>query len=490
MPKASKQKAVQVAIIGSGFGGIGMAYYLKQAGIESFAVLEKADDLGGTWRDNRYPGAGCDVPSHLYSFSFEPHYPWSKRYAAQAQIHSYIRHCAKKYGLLSHIRYGCEVSAAKFDEATALWTLTLQNGETLQAQFVVSAVGQLSRPAIPAIEGRESFAGESFHSANWNHDYDLNGKRVAVIGTGASAVQFVPEIVKKTQRLDVYQRSPGWTIPKVEKEFSDREINLLQKWPTIHDLDRARVFGATESLGIAYRGNKLLEMAVTQLARNHLRRQIKDKALRRKLTPDYPVGCKRILLSNEWLPALAEPNVEVITEGVASIDATGITSSEGHHREVDAIIYSTGFQASDFLAPIKVEGLNGIDLNEAWRDGTAAYLGMAVPQFPNFFMLYGPNTNVGSGSVIFMLECQQRYVVQMLRNQDKQGWRYADVLQKEMLEFRDEIRQRSAQSTFEGDCQSWYKDANGHNSNNWVGSMHEYRKRTETLQQAHFDYSS
>lgn len=469
---------LQVAIIGSGFGGLGLGYYLKQAGIDDFTIFEKADDVGGTWRENTYPGSGCDIPSHLYSFSFEPHYPWAYRYGKQTEILEYQRHCARKYGIGRHIRFGCEVTGAEFDEASALWTVQLANGERLQARNVVSAVGQLHRPAYPKIPGLERFKGKAFHSANWDHSFDLKGKTVAVIGNGASAVQFVPAIAPLVQQLQVYQRAPGWFVPKFEKAFSPFTRWLLDTLPFLHDLDRLRIFFVCETLAYAYNGHKWLERVVTLLAKTHLRIQVRDPALRARLTPDFPVGCKRILLSNDWLPTMARPNVEVVSDAIREVTEDGVVTADGKLRKADALVYGTGFTATDFLTPMQIRGLGGQDLRASWKHGAEAYLGMAVSGFPNFFMLYGPNTNVGSGSIIYMLERQQRYIVQMLQAQQSQGWRYADLRAEAHAAYSQEMQQRSAETTYAGSCQSWYKTAEGRNTNNWVGSMMEFGRRT------------
>lgn len=469
---------LEVAIIGSGFGGLGMAHYLKQAGIEAFAVFEKAPDLGGVWRENTYPGAACDVPSHLYSFSFEPHYPWKYRYAKQAEILEYERHCAGKFDLMRHIRFGHAVTAARFDQGRGLWVLSLDDGSSVEAVTVVSAVGQLHRPSIPDIPGLESFEGRCFHSAHWDHDYDLRDKTVVVIGTGASAVQFVPEIAPKLRQLHLFQRSPGWVAPKFDKAFSPFEQGLLRRFPWLYDLDRQRIYWITEALAYAYDGHKWAERLVTWLSKAQLRIQVRDPALRRKLTPDYPIGCKRILLTTEWLRALVRPNVEVVTEAVSGITARGVRSADGRERAVDAIIFGTGFAATEFLTPMRVTGVDGRDLHQTWRDGAEAYLGMAVSGFPNFFMLYGPNTNVGSGSIIYMLECQQQYLVKLLQARRQLGWATIDVRAEAQRAFADEMRARSEETTFSGNCQSWYKTRDGRNTNNWVGLMREYRRRT------------
>ena len=469
---------LQVAIIGAGFGGLGMGYYLRQAGVENFTIFEKANDLGGTWRENTYPGSGCDIPSHLYSYSFEAHYPWAYRYGKQSEILEYQHHVARKYDLDRHIRYGAETSGAEFDEGTGLWTLQLVTGERVQARHVVSAVGQLHRPAYPKVAGLEGFKGKAFHSARWDHDYDLKGKTVAVIGTGASGVQFVPEIAKQVKQLYVYQRTPGWFIPKVEKAFSSFERGLLERFPAIHDMDRKRIYNIAELLAYAYNGHKNAEAAITALAKFQLWRQVRDPILRKKLTPDFPVGCKRILLSNDWLPTMTLPHVEVVSDAIREVTEDSVITADGQKRPVDALIYGTGFTATDFLAPMQVRGLGNQDLRQSWSKGAEAYLGMSVAGFPNFFMLYGPNTNVGSGSIIHMLECQQRYVAQMVQAQQEQGFSYANLRVEAQVAYREEIAKRSEQTTYAGNCQSWYKTAEGRNTNNWVGSMNEFRDRT------------
>ena len=468
---------VKVAIIGSGFGGLGMAYSLRKSGVDSIVILEKANDLGGTWRENTYPGCGCDVPSHFYSYSFESHYPWEWRYGKQSEILKYQHHVARKYDLEKHIRYGVEVASAAYDDARALWLLTMKDGSTLEAESVVSAVGQLHQAAYPKIAGREKFKGTAFHSAHWNHDYDLNGKTVAVIGSGASAVQFLPEIAPKVKKLELFQRSPGWTFPKAEKKLSGFELWLFNTFPILHSLDRLRIFLFIEMIAKAYNGNKPLLWLVTVLSKLQLRWQVRDPVLRKKLTPEFSIGCKRLLLSNDWLPALVRPNVDVVVEGITEITETGVRTSDGKLHEVDAIIYGTGFAATQFLTPMRVTGRNGRDLHSDWAKGASAYLGMTISGYPNFYVLYGPNTNVGAGSIIFMLEQQQNYIAKLMAQRAKQNWRSIEVTATAQASYKNEMDTRSADTTYSGDCQSWYKTADGVNTNNWVGSMVEFRSR-------------
>ena len=478
--------STSVAIVGTGFGGLGMAYYLKKAGVNSFVIFEKAADVGGVWRENTYPGAGCDVPSHLYSFSFEHRYRWAYRYGKQAEILAYMRHCAVKYGIHPHIRFNHEVIGADFDEQRGLWQIRLASGEHHEAKVLISAVGQLHRPSIPAFPGQAAFGGRAFHSARWDHGYDLRGKSVAVIGSGASAVQFVPEIASQVKKLYLFQRSPGWIAPKFEKPFGRLERKLFDTLPFLHDLDRLRIFLITEALGYCYRGHKLAELAVKTLAKVQLRLQVKSPQLRRKLTPDFPVGCKRILLTTEWLRAMTRPNVEIVTDAISGFSDAAISTAGAREYPVDAVIYGTGFAATEFLAPMQVRGLGGRLLSEEWKGGAQAYLGMAVSGFPNLFLLYGPNTNLGSGSIIYMLECQQRYIVKAIRNIGELGLRYLDVRADAQLEFNNGLRTLSRASVYEGNCQSWYKTAEGVNTNNWVGSQMAYRSSTRKVMLDHY----
>jgi cation diffusion facilitator CzcD-associated flavoprotein CzcO len=486
----SKTSAPRIAIIGAGFAGLGMGYYLKKAGIESFAIFEKAQDVGGVWRENTYPGAACDVPSHLYSFSFEPHFPWSCRYGHQPEIFAYQQHVARKYDLLRHIQFGREASGADFDEARGLWVICFRNGQTHEAEVLVTAVGQLHRPQIPDVPGLGNFQGKAFHSARWDHDYDFNGKTVAVIGTGASAVQFVPVIAQQVKQLHVFQRSSSWCIPKFDKPFARWQRKLLDWLPFIHDLDRWRIFWLIEFIASAMIDSRIFKRAAEAYlkvsAKILLWLQVKDPALRRKLTPDFPVGCKRTLLSNDWLPALARPNVEVVTDAVREINSNGVITADGRYREVDAIIWGTGFAATEFLAPMELHGLKGQSLRERWRKGAEAYLGVTVAGFPNLFLMYGPNTNCGACSIIYMLERQNRYIVQCIQQLQARGLRYLDVRQDAMAAYNDELQQRNKHTSYETGCRSWYINADGRNTNNWVGHTNEYGRMLRHLNLDHY----
>lgn len=470
--------APSIGIIGSGFAGLGMGYYFKQAGIDSFTIFEKAGDLGGVWRENSYPGAACDIPSHLYSYSFEPHFPWSCRYGHRDEILEYQRHVARKHDLLRHVRFDHEVAAADFDEARGVWVLRFAGGGRHECQVLITAVGQLHRPQIPAIKGRDSFAGPAFHSARWDHACDFRDKTVAVIGTGASAVQFVPEIARQVTRLHVFQRSPGWCIPKFDKPFKPWQRRLLDRFPFLHDLDRWRIFWFIEFLAAAIVNTAVVRWLAEAILKGGSRAlmwlQVKDPELRRKLTPDFPVGCKRTLLSNDWLKALASPNVEVVTDAVAEITADGVKTADGRLRKVDAIVYGTGFTATQFLAPMAIRGRGGEALHERWSRGAQAYLGITVCGFPNFFMIYGPNTNLGAGSIIYMLERQSRYIVQCVSQLRDRSLKYLDVRADVLHAYNEELHRRSRKTTYESGCHSWYIGADGRNINNWVGHMVEY----------------
>ncbi len=467
-----------VAIIGAGLGGIALSWYLQQAGIKDFAIFEKAAGVGGTWRENTYPGAGCDVPSHMYSFSFARRYPWAYRYGKQPEILAYARHCIAQNRLEAHLHFNTEVTAARFEEALSVWRLTFADGRQCEAEMLVSAVGQLSRPQLPDIPGRDLFHGPAFHSAHWDHDCGLHGKRVAVIGTGASAIQFVPEIAGQVAHLDLYQRSPGWTIAKHERRRSAFENWAFNHIPGLQRLNRLRIFLVMEFLAYAYNGHPRVERLVRFISKQRLRRLIADPALRARLTPDFPVGCKRILLTSDWYRTLTRDNVAVVSDAIAEINAAGVKTADGRQRDVDAIIYGTGFEATEFLTPMQVTGRDGRDLHNVWKSGAEAYLGLAIAGFPNFFVLYGPNTNLGSGSMIFMLECQSRYIAEIAAQRARAHWKTVEIGASAYAAYVQEMDTRSARTTYHGACHSWYKNAAGRNTNNWIGSCTEYWRRT------------
>ncbi|MBN3837302.1 alpha/beta hydrolase fold domain-containing protein, partial [Burkholderia sp. Ac-20344] len=462
-------------IVGAGFAGIGMAIALQRAGIHDFAIVERSHDVGGVWRDNSYPGAACDVPSHLYSFSFEPNPAWSHVFAPQPEIHAYLQHCARKYGLARYLRFGAEVAHARYDEAAALWRVTLADGTTLSAAVLVSGTGQLSRPAMPDLPGIDTFRGRAFHSAHWDHDYALAGQRVAVVGTGASAIQFVPAIAGDVQRLVVFQRSPAYVMPRPDRAYRPWEKALSRRLPWAMKLHRASIYLRYESRAIAFtRLHNLMKVAVGRPFLKLLARDVPDAALRARLTPDYPIGCKRILLSSNYLAAMSRDNVALVTQRIRRVTEDGIETVDGLHHPVDAIVYGTGFAATEFLSPMRITGRDGLDLNDAWRRGAQAYLGLTVPGFPNFFMLYGPNTNLGHNSIVYMLESQIAHVMRCLRTMQRDGAREIDVDARRYRRFNTHVQQRLEGSVWNS-CKSWYVDASGHNSTNWPGFTLTYR---------------
>ncbi|WP_439638517.1 flavin-containing monooxygenase [Nevskia sp.] len=471
-------EAKQVLIIGSGFAGLGMAIKLREAGIEDFQILERGSDVGGTWRDNHYPGCACDVQSHLYSFSFEPNPDWTRMFARQPEIRAYLEKCADKYDLRRHIVFGANVQTARYDDASASWTVTTADGRSFKAQVLVSGMGGLSNPAMPNVKGLEKFKGKAFHSAHWDHSYDLAGKKVAVIGTGASAIQFVPQLQKLAGRVDLYQRTAPWIMPKPDREIGQIERVLYRRFPALQNAYRTAIYWALESRVLGFAVNPKLMTLVQGIARSHIKKQIADPTLRAKVTPDYTIGCKRILISNDYYPALAQDNVEVITDSIAEVRANSIVDANGVERKVDAIIYGTGFKAQDPMPRGTVFGKGGVDLLDAWKDGPEAYLGLSVAGFPNFFMLVGPNTGLGHNSMVFMIESQVAYVMDALKTMKARQLRAVDVKPDAQVSFNKGIQGKLTKTVWTSGCKSWYVDANGKNTTLWPGFTFVYRGKT------------
>lgn len=464
-----------VIVVGAGFGGLAVAHHLRAAGFDDITLLERADDVGGVWRDNTYPGAACDVPSVLYSWSFAPKTDWSHRYARQPEILDYIRDQARRSGLRDRVRTGAEVAAARYDEATRRWTVTLTGGETLDADVLVSAVGQLSRPAVPRIPGLDTFAGPVFHSADWDHDVPLSGRRVGVIGTGASAIQLVPAIVDRVGALTVFQRSAPYVVPKPDGAYSRRQQHRFARHPRLHRATRQGVFHLSEQLNRTLDSDGRLAGVLHRAWRLHLRRQVADPQLRAKLVPDYPLGCKRLLFSNDWYPALTRPHVEVVGDAIAAVEPTGVRTGDGRLHELDVLVLGTGFAATDLLAPMEITGRGGRRLTDAWAGGARAHLGITVPEFPSLFVLYGPNTNLGGSSIIGMLEAQARYVVQAVCEIAAHG--PLEVRADRAAAYDTEMQDRLAGSVWSA-CASWYREPGGRITTNWPGTVTEYRRRT------------
>jgi cation diffusion facilitator CzcD-associated flavoprotein CzcO len=469
-------RAPSVLIVGAGFGGLAVALELMRHGQDNLTILEKADDLGGVWRDNTYPGAACDAPSDLYSYSFAPNAQWPKRFAEQREILDYIRAVAAEHGVLDRIRFGTEVAGAEFDDVRGLWRVRTTAGETLEADVFVPAVGQLSRPQLPKIPGMRSFRGAGFHSAEWNHDVDLTGKRVAIVGTGASAIQIVPAIQPAVGHLTVFQRSAPWIIPKLERAYLPSHLPRLGKAGVFQRSERAGWWAFYEFVSTGLEGSGAVASILTRWANRHRAQQVTDPVLREKVTPDYAAGCKRGLMASNYYPALMQDNVTLTTSDVVKITPKSIVTADGTRHEVDVIVYCTGFATHEFLAPMQIHGLGGKDLREAWAGGARAYLGLTVPHFPNLFIVYGPNTNLGAGSIIYMHERQARYVRLAVEHLARTGG-YLDVREEAEERFDTEMQERLKHTVWTK-CTSWYREASGRVTANWPGSMREYDRRT------------
>jgi len=473
-----------VAIIGAGFGGLCMAIQLEKAGIRSYTIFEKGADVGGTWRDNTYPGAGCDTHSHLYSFSFERYSSRTRRYAGQPEILDYLRECADKYGLRPRIRLNTEVVSAVFDEPLGRWRVRTAAGEEV-FDVVVSAIGQLNRPQLPDIPGISTFDGAAFHSARWDHSVDLSGRRVAVIGNGSSAAQLVPKVAEVAGQLDLFQRTPNWVLPKESADFGPRAQKIL-RLPFLHRVYREWVYRYAEhTLYPALAGGWSTDL-VRRHALEHLHAQVPDPSLRAKLTPSYPLGCRRVVIDSDFYPALTRPNVDVVTDRIIRIVPGGVETVAGV-READAIIYATGFETSEFLSTIEVVGRDGRRLAEEWKDGAEAYLGIAVPHFPNLFLLYGPNTNLGHTSIVFMLECQVRYIMGCLPRLASRG--PMEVRPEAMDTWRQNLDRDMKGMVWQAGCTSWYKNASGRITGNWPGNAAAYRRLTRTPRPEAFHFA-
>ena len=480
---------LDVVIIGAGFGGLGLGIRLDKAGISNFLILDKGHDVGGTWRDNHYPGAACDVPSHLYSFSFEPKADWRCRYAGQAEILEYMQHCVRKYQLGTRLRLGREVSRAEFDAASGLWRVICSNGELFSARCLVSACGQLNRPIYPQIDGRDSFAGPAFHSACWQHEVDLQGKRVAVIGTGASAIQFVPPVAEQAAELLLFQRSAAYVISKDDAPYSPQNQRLFQRLPILLKLSRSWHYLTHEIRALAFIRFPGLMKLLEKGFHAHLRQGVSNPEKRRLLVPDYPMGCKRMLISDDFYPAIDQDKVKLVTEQISRITAEGIETASGQCHHVDVIIYGTGFAASDFLAPMQIIGLHGSELNQAWQSGAEAYKGISVSGFPNLFLLYGPNTNLGHNSIIYMLESQFNYVIDCIDRLQRHALRYMDVKSARQNNYNQELQKALGKTIWSRGCHSWYQTAEGKHTNNWPGYTFSYRHLTRHPTWTDYDFT-
>jgi cation diffusion facilitator CzcD-associated flavoprotein CzcO len=465
---------MRITIIGSGFSGICLGIQLKRAGIHSFSILEKSERLGGTWRDNTYPGAACDLASFAYCFSFEQKTDWSRKWSPQSEILECMEQCARKHELLPHIRFGTEVEGARFDDRAGVWRIRTRDGELIESEVLVSGVGQLSRPYTPEIPGLADFQGECFHSARWNHGYDLDGKRVAVIGNAASAIQFIPQIASRVKQLYIFQRSANWMLPRNDRAFTELEKRLFTRVPLLARLYRWRIWLRQELMFPLFLGKKFLGRGVAKAARQHIRDQISDPELQELLVPDYPVGGKRILISDDYYQSLERGNVEVVAKGIARVTSDALETEGGDVYPVDAVIVATGFESTSFLAPMEIQGLDHRSLATEWKDGARAYLGLCVAGFPNFFMMYGPNTNLGHNSIIFMIECQTRYILDCIRQLDARALRYLDLKQEVMDAFDARLQEELSRTVWAATDHSWYKNRDGRITNNWSGTTIRY----------------
>ena len=446
-----------VAVIGAGAGGIAMGVKLKRSGYD-FAIYEKSDGVGGTWRDNTYPGAACDVPSHRYSFSFELNPWWSRTYATQPEILAYLERCADQYGLRPHLRTGVAIAEARWDDAASCWRLVASTGEEFSADVLVSALGMLNVPKIPEIPGAESFRGRAFHSSRWDHTKSLAGERVASIGTGASAVQYVPAIAPDVEHLTVFQRSPIWITPRLDRAYTPEEQRRFARVPFAARRERWKIWWTYERANFAADSEQTV--AQTALARSYLERKIADPELRAKLTPDFPVGCKRPLISREWFPALTRPNVRLVNEAITEITPDGVCTADGEHHPVDTIIYGTGFRANEYLTAVDFYGANGRRLRDDWRGGAEAYLGLTVSGYPNLFLLYGPNTN-GVNSIMFMHEAQVHYVMGALRRLTRRNVAALDVRRSVMDRYNRRIQRAMGGTVWTAGCSNYFRTAEG-----------------------------
>ncbi len=469
----------EVAIIGSGFSGICMGIKLKQAGIHDFVILEKDDDLGGTWRDNTYPGCACDIPSYLYSFSFAPNPGWTRMFAPWDEILGYLRDCADRFGIIPHIRYGADVTGASYSDGS--WTVQVNGDDALTARALVTGVGALHDARVPDLPGIGSFAGTAFHSAHWNHTHDLNGRRVAVIGTGASAIQFVPRIAPQVERLTVFQRTAPWVTPKPDRAIGPRERAVHTRFPAGQRALRNAVYLAMELRGLGFALSPKLMKPLEVQARRHLQKQVTDPGLRARLTPDYQIGCKRMLFSSDYYPTFSRDNVDLVTERISRVTPGGVVTADGTEHPCDTLVLATGFRVSGSLTRMRITGRDGADLNDEWkRDGHAAHLGITVSGFPNLFLLVGPNTTLGHSSMVFMIEAQVRYVLQAIRLLHA-GTPAVEVRPDVQDRFVSAVRDKLDSTVWQSGCASWYLDERGRNTTIWPRFTFDYWWRTRQL---------
>jgi cation diffusion facilitator CzcD-associated flavoprotein CzcO len=470
-------------IIGAGPGGLCSGIKLKESGREDFVILEKASGLGGTWYHNRYPGAACDVPSHLYSFSFDCRPDWPRPFSPQPEILTYLEQCAKKHGLLPHIRFDTKVERAEWIDSESIWRVTTDGGDRYEARVLLCALGMFNELNHPDIPGLESFEGTSFHSARWRQDHDLTGERVAVIGSAASAVQFVPEIAQQAGHLDLYQRTANWVLPKDDTPFTREQLESFRDQPDLAQQMRLEIYEGIEPL-LTFDDEKIL--AASEKAGREALLQVEDPELREKLIPQHPYGCKRPLLSNNYYPTFNRPNVELITEGIERIDPKGVVTVDGTLRTADTLILATGFDTTRFLSAIDVIGREGARLEEVWSEGAYAFLGTMVPRFPNLFMMYGPNTN--NGSILEMIENQVAFAIRQIERIESEDLAWIEARADVTEAYNDAIQKDiHAVGAWQADCFGYYRSASGRIVTQWPHNMSEYAKRTSNVNPSAFE---
>jgi cation diffusion facilitator CzcD-associated flavoprotein CzcO len=480
---------VDVLIVGGGFSGLCMAIKLRQAGMNSFLLLEKSDDIGGTWYDNRYPGCACDIPSHLYSFSFEPSPDWSRMYPGQQEIHDYLKRVVQRHELAPQIRLNTRFHEATWDEAENVWHASAGEGLRICARVIVSGIGGLHVPEYPKLKGIERFAGPKFHSSTWDHTVELDGKSVAVVGTGASAIQFVPQIAPRAGKLHLFQRTPPWIVPRMDFPIEEKWKQRFRRFPLAMRAFRQLIFWRQEVRVLGFLGNRYVRGKATEIATHHLEKQIKDPKLRAALKPNYELGCKRVLVSDDYYPTLNRPNVELVTDAIAEVREHSIVTADGVERPIDVLIFGTGFRATEPLIGIHLVGRGGVEIHDAWRERMSAYLGITVSGFPNFFLLLGPNTGLGHNSIILMIEAQVRYVMSCLKLMKRRKRQVLEVRPETQKQFVADIYRRLEGTVWQsGGCHSWYQDQRtGENTTLWPGSVVAYTRRTRAVLPADYE---
>jgi cation diffusion facilitator CzcD-associated flavoprotein CzcO len=494
MPESTSQLSsseginVDVLIIGGGFSGLCMAIKLRETGMNSFLLLEKSDDIGGTWYDNRYPGCACDIPSHLYSFSFEPSPDWSRMYPGQQEIHDYLKRCVQRYELAPQIRLDTRFREATWDESENVWHAIAGEGLRIRARVIVSGIGGLHVPQYPKLKGIERFAGPKFHSSMWDHNVDLDGKRVAVVGTGASAIQFVPQIAPRVGKLFLFQRTPPWIVPRMDFAIEEKWRQRFRRFPLLMRAFRQLIFWRQEVRVLGFLGNRYIRGKATEIATHHLEKQIKDPKLRAALKPNYELGCKRVLVSDDYYPTLTRPNVELVADAIAEVREHSIVTADGVERPIDVLIFGTGFRATEPFIGIRLVGCGGVEIHDAWRDRMSAYLGITVSGFPNLFLLLGPNTGLGHNSIVLMIEAQVRYIMSCLKLMKRRNRQVLEVRPETQKQFVADIYRRLEGTVWQsGGCHSWYQDQRtGDNTTLWPGSVVAYTRRTRSVSPADY----